>query len=56
VFILLSIRFALIAHSNVTDFKAKKRGKKVGSKCVVLCPFAGDTLLLSKRAYLLSMG
>jgi hypothetical protein len=36
-------------HTYNTGFKVKKRGKKVGSKCVVLCPFAGNTLLLSVK-------
>jgi hypothetical protein len=34
-------RFTLIAHLKYPGLK--RRGEKVGSKCVVLCPFAGNT-------------
>jgi hypothetical protein len=43
------IRFALIAHLNVPDFNAKKIGKKVGSKCVVLVPICRRYIAIVKK-------
>jgi hypothetical protein len=48
-FTLLSDPIRIKCTLKISGFKAKKRGKKVGSKCVVLCPFAGNTLLLSAK-------
>jgi hypothetical protein len=55
-FALLSDTIHINCTLKISEFKAKKRGKKVGSKCGVLCPFAGNTLLLSVKKYVLSMG
>jgi hypothetical protein len=45
----LSDTIHIICTLKKSGFKVRKRGKKVGSKCVVLCPFAGNTLLLSVK-------
>jgi hypothetical protein len=49
-FALLSDTIRINCTLKISGFKAKKRGAKVGSKCVVLCPFAGNTLLLSVKS------
>jgi hypothetical protein len=49
-FPLLSDTIRIKCTLKTSGFKVKKRGKKVGSKCVVLGPFAGDTLLLSVKS------
>jgi hypothetical protein len=46
---LLSSTIRINCTLKISGFKAKKRSEKVGSKCVVWCPFAGNTLLLSAK-------
>jgi hypothetical protein len=43
-------RFALIAHLKYPGLKQREEVKKASSKCVVLCPCAGNTLLLSAKS------
>jgi hypothetical protein len=49
-FTLLSDMIRINCTLKISVFKAKKRGNKVGSKCVGLCPFAKNTLLLSVKS------